>query len=201
LKRVVAKSPDLSQVLDEAISRCRAVLGHGEILRLMGGIFPAEQLGRVTFAEILRFRQETAPQRRSFLEEICETIRVLEGDPSRSSYDREVALAVRDLRKRMHSVQVELSSTRDKLLPSMTDGMLYGAAGTGALGSLGTFLGGLSTRRFGGGICINSGRRTHFESGPMVGRTPSSHEKADGGCFIPFGNGPPRKVSAGARRF
>jgi hypothetical protein len=45
----------------------------------------------------------------------------------------------------MQSVQIELSSARDKLLPSMTDAMLYGAAGTGALGSLGTFLGGLST--------------------------------------------------------
>jgi hypothetical protein len=40
LKRMAAKSSDASQVLDdEVMSRCRTVLGHGEILRLMGGIF------------------------------------------------------------------------------------------------------------------------------------------------------------------
>jgi hypothetical protein len=146
LKRTIEALSDADGSLDsETRSRCRSAIGHGEILRLLDGIFPSVQLERVSIAEILKFRRETTHLRQAFLHEICETIRVLDGDPSSPDFDRQVAVAVRDLQQQLLAVRAEFSAARDKLLPSITDGVLYGAAGTGALGSLGTFLGGLPT--------------------------------------------------------
>lgn len=145
LKRLVESDEDgLALIDDEARNRCRTVLGQGEILRLLGGIFPEATLKSVSFADIVKFRNETTGQRHSFLNEITETIRVIDGDPSKAGYDRALALAIRDLKQRFAAVQSELQSARDRLLPSVAEGIMYGAAGSGALGSLATFLGGLS---------------------------------------------------------
>jgi hypothetical protein len=143
VKRAAAAGSDQSCLDSDVRQRCRTVLGQGEILTLFGNLFPKEALNHVSFAEVMRFRAETIRQRHEFLASIDNTLRVIDEDVSSASYDRSVALAVQDMGKQLRSVQGELSTARDRLLPTIGDAIMYGAAGTGALGALATFLGGL----------------------------------------------------------
>lgn len=143
LKRAASAGSDQSYLDSDVRHRCRAALGQGEILALLGDLFPKEALDSVSFGEIMRFRAETAEQRHEFLVSIDSALRVIDADVSSVSYDRAVALAVQDMGKQLRSVQGELSGVRDRLLPTIGDAVMYGAAGTGALGALATFLGGL----------------------------------------------------------
>jgi hypothetical protein len=143
VKRAAAAGSDQSYLDTDVRHRCRTVLGQGEILMLLGNLFPKETLSNVSFAEIVRFRAETVQQRHEFLASIENTLRVIDEDVSKASYDGAVARAVEDLGKQLRSVQGELSKARDRLLPTIGDAIMYGAAGTGALGALATFLGGL----------------------------------------------------------
>ena len=143
VKRAAATGSDQNCLDSDVRHRCRTALGQGEILTLLGDLFPKETLRDVSFAEIMRFRAETVQQRHEFLISIGNTLRVIDEDISGASYDRAVALAVQDMGKQLRSVQAELSKARDRLLPTIGDAMMYGAAGTGALGALATFIGGL----------------------------------------------------------
>jgi hypothetical protein len=143
IKRAAASGSDQSFLDSDVRHRASSALGQGEILMLLGDLFPKETLSDVSFAEIMRFRVETAPQRHEFLASVDKTLRVIDADVSSVSYDRAVALAVQDMGTQLRSVQGELSKARDRLLPTIGDAIMYGAAGTGALGALATFLGGM----------------------------------------------------------
>ncbi len=143
IKRTASGS-DQSSLDSDIRRRCQTVLSQGEILGLFGELFPRESLRNVPFAEVVRFREETIEQRHRFLANIRNTIRVIDTDVSSASYDREVALAVQDMGKQLRAIQADLSKVRDRLLPTVGDAVMYGAAGSGALGALATFLGGLS---------------------------------------------------------
>ena len=146
LKRTLQEDGEGISLLDEDMRyRCRRTLGHGEILRLLGNLFPATLLQRATFRDILKFRTETVDQRRQFLVEVDEVVRTIDGDPSQAAYDKDVALAIQEMGRRFLVLQAELSGIRDRVLPSMAEGGMYSVAGGGALGALATFLGGLST--------------------------------------------------------
>jgi hypothetical protein len=144
IKRTAEAGSDQSSLDDDIRLRCQTILSQGEILRLFGELFPTESLRNVSFAEIVRFRDETTEQRHRFPAEISNTIRVIDANVSSASYDREVALAVQDMGKNLRAVQTDLSKARDRLLPTVGDAVMYGAAGSGALGALATFIGGLS---------------------------------------------------------
>ena len=175
------------------------------VLRLIDGLFPVKQLERLTFAQIIEFREQTAPQRSAFLREVTETVRTLEGDPAQASYDRQVAAAINDLRKKMFAVQAELSSARDKLLPSATDAILYGAAGTGALSSLGTFLGGLSSAGLVGASALTIGGALAAKAAQNWVERRQLGAKSNGRCLLPPGRRSAGKIGntgrgAGAHR-
>ena len=144
IKRTAESESDQGSLDNDVRHRCQAILSQGEILSLFSELFPKESLRNTSFREILRFRDETAEQRRQFLGKICNTIRVIDADVASASYDREVALAVQDMGKQLRAIQADLSKVRDRLLPNVGDAVMYGAAGSGALGALATFLGGLS---------------------------------------------------------
>jgi hypothetical protein len=144
VKRMAEFGSDQNSLESDIRQRCRAVLGQGEILSLFSSLFPRASLKDVSFAEIVRFREETSESRHRFLERINGTLRVIDADVSTASYDREVALAVQDMGNQMRRIQQDLSVARDRLLPSTGEAVMYGTAGSGALGALATFLGGLS---------------------------------------------------------
>ena len=144
IKRMAESGSDQNSLDDDIRHRCRTILSQGEILNLFGELFPKESLRNISFAEIVRFREETAEQRHGFLTNIHDIIRVIDADVSSASYDRQVALAVQDMDKKLHAIQADLSKVRDRMLPTVGDAVMYGAAGSGALGALATFLGGLS---------------------------------------------------------
>jgi hypothetical protein len=144
VKRAASAGSDQSCLDSDVRHRCRTTLGQGEILTLFSDLFPKETLGSVSFAEIMRFRAETAQQRHEFLVSIDNALRIIDADVSNVSYDRAVVLAVQDMGKELRSVQGELSKARDRLLPTIGDAVMYGAAGSaGAVGALATFLGGM----------------------------------------------------------
>lgn len=144
IKRMAESGSDQSSLDSDVRHRCQAILSQGEILSLFSELFPRESLRKTSFTEIARFREETTEQRHEFLTNICDMIRVIDKDVSSASYDREVALAVQDMGKRLRTIQADLSKVRDRLLPTVGDAVMYGAAGSGALGAVATFLGGLS---------------------------------------------------------
>jgi hypothetical protein len=144
IKRMAESGSDQSSLDSDVRHRCQAILSQGEILNLFSELFPRESLRNTSFAEIVRFREETTEQRHEFLANICNTIRVIDADVSSASYDRQVALAVQDMGKQLRTIQADLSKVRDRLLPTVGDAVMYGAAGSGALGAVATFLGGLS---------------------------------------------------------
>jgi hypothetical protein len=146
VKRAFREGGDGVGLLDgEERQRCRAILEQGELLRLFGGIFPPQLLDRIRFSDIVEFRNETQEQRHAFLREIREVIRTVDGDCSQASYDRDVAKAVQEMGQRFRGLQGELLSARDRMIPSVADVGMYGVAGSGTIGALATFLGGLSS--------------------------------------------------------
>ncbi|MGH9875611.1 MAG: hypothetical protein ACRD9S_24405 [Pyrinomonadaceae bacterium] len=142
LKRVFAEDKDKIELLDDVERRrYKALTGQGEILKLLGDLFPASKLNRVSFPEILKFRNETQELREGFIRAINDTLREIEGDPSTAKYDKEIIESVNNLKNEFLKFENGLSTTRDKVLPALA-GVI---AGGSALGAAVSFMGGLST--------------------------------------------------------
>jgi Ca2+-binding EF-hand superfamily protein len=145
LKRVFVENDDKVEYLDNADRRkFRTIFGQGEIIQLFGELFPVPQLEKVSFAEILKFREETQELRREFLKEIDDALRVIDSNPTGITYDKEVVKTLHSLKDDFKKLESELATIRDKALPALAKALLFGTAGGGALSALVSFLGGLS---------------------------------------------------------
>lgn len=145
LKRVFAEGDNKINLIDDIQrKRFRAVLGQGEIIRLLGELYPAAGLNRVSFSEIVKFRKETMELRHKFIQEVDELLRVVDSDPTSITYDKDVIEAVKSIKSDFIKLESDLVSARDKILPAFTEALLYGAAGGGAYSAFISFLGGLS---------------------------------------------------------
>ena len=145
LKRVFAEgNKSISLIDDEQRKRFRTVFGQGEIINLLGELFPTSGLKKVTFSEILKFRNETKEHRHMFIQEVNEMLRIIDSDPTSSTYDKDVIEAIRSIKFDFMKLENDLISTRDKILPAFSEALLYGTAGGGALSAFISFLGGLS---------------------------------------------------------
>jgi hypothetical protein len=145
LKRIFSDGDDKINLIDDIQrKRFRAVFGQGEIIRLLGALYPAAGLSRVSFSEIVKFRKETKELRHIFIQEVDELLRVVDSDPTSITYDKDVIEAVKSLKSDFIKLENDLVSARDKILPSFTEAMLYGTAGGGALSAFISFLGGFS---------------------------------------------------------
>jgi hypothetical protein len=146
LKRVFVESESNISLLDDfERKRYRTVLGKHEIIRLLEEIFPYSQLDKISFGEIVKFRNETKELRREFIRQIESTLRVIDNNPATIGYDKAVVQAINSMKFDLISIENKLASIRDKMLPSMSEAIMYGTAGGGALSALVSFLGGLST--------------------------------------------------------
>jgi hypothetical protein len=145
LKRVFVEDESKIDVIDDAERRrVRAVFGRREIINLLGELFPPTQLDKVSFREIMGFRRETQGLRQRFLQEIDDTLRVIDSDPTTVGYDKEVIRAIQSLEVDFKKLEGELIAVRDKVLPAFGKALMFGTAGGGALSALVSFLGGLS---------------------------------------------------------
>lgn len=145
LKRVFADEENKIDLIDTSErKRYQTVFGQGEIIRLLGGLYPTSQLDKVSFAEILKFRTETQKLRQKFVQEITETLREIDDNPTTARYDTKVIQAIRKLESDFRKHEDELAGIRDKILPAFGKAVMYGTAGGGALSALVSFLGGLT---------------------------------------------------------
>lgn len=145
LKRVFADDERKIDLIDDVQrKRFRAIFGQGEIVRLLGELYPSAGLSRVSFAEIVKFRKETQELRRKFIQEVDGILRVIDSDPTSTTYDKEVVEAINDIKADFKKLEDDLVSVRDKILPAFAEAMLYGTAGGGALSAFISFLGGFS---------------------------------------------------------
>ena len=124
--------------------RFRAIIAHGELVRLLDNLFPPSQLDGISFTKILKFRKETQELREKFSREIDNISRVIDSDPSTIKYESEIAKAFQALKQETVYFESQIASLRDKIFPSLAKATLFGAAGSGALGTLMSFLGGLT---------------------------------------------------------
>jgi hypothetical protein len=145
LKRVFADGEKKIDLIDDVQrKRFRAVFGHGEVLRLLGELYPTDGLNKVSFAEIVKFRKETQELRQKFIQEVDGMLRVIDSDPTSATYDKEVIEAIKSIKSDFKTLENNLVSARDKILPAFTEALLYGTAGGGALSAFISFLGGFS---------------------------------------------------------
>ena len=145
LKRIFADDDNKITYIDNAErKRFRAILSHGEIIRLLGNIFPISQMDKIAFREILKFRNETQEFRHKFVTNIDEALRVIDENPKNAKYDSMVIQVMQKLKEDFKKLESDLIDIRDKILPVFSKSLMYGTAGGGALGSLVSFLGGLS---------------------------------------------------------
>lgn len=145
LKRVFAEDTRKIDLIDDSERRrFRAIFGQGEILRLLGELYPSAGLNRVSFAEIMNFRKETQELRQEFIQEIDGVLRIIDSDPTSTAYDKEVVQAIQGIKSDFKKLEDELTAVRDKVLPSFGEALLYGTAGGGALSAFVSFLGGFS---------------------------------------------------------
>jgi len=142
LKRVFADSKESIDQIDESErKRFRAVFGQGEMIKLLSELYPASGLKRVSFKEIMKFRNETIELRRKFVREVDGILRVIDSDPASASYDREVVEAINGIKTDFVKLEHDLTSVRDKILPAFAESLLSGAAGGGTLGLFASYLG------------------------------------------------------------
>ena len=145
LKRIFSERQEKIEFLDDyERKRFRVISGQGEIIKMLGGLFPASQLKAVSFTEILKFRKETSHIRNAFVQDIDKAIRLIDDDPTTTKYDRNVVEAIQVLENDFRKSEQEMAAIRDKILPALGKAMMYGSAGSGALSALASFLGGLS---------------------------------------------------------
>jgi len=145
LKRAFVEDESKIDLIDDAERRrFRAIFGHKEIINLLGELFPPAQLDEISFKEIMKFRKETQGFRQKFLQEIDETLRIIDSDPITVGYDKEVIGAIKNLETDFTKLESELINIRDKVLPAFGKALMFGTAGGGALSALVSFLGGLS---------------------------------------------------------
>ena len=145
LKRVFAGGDNKIDLIDDIQrKRFRAVFGQGEIIHLLGELYPTAGLNRVSFSEIVNFRNETKELRHKFIQEVDELLKVVDSDPTSITYDKEVIEAIKSIKSDFLKLENELVSARDKILPALTEAILYGTAGGGALSAFISFLGGFS---------------------------------------------------------
>lgn len=146
LKRIFSENESTIDLLDDIERiRYRALSGQGEILKLFGDLFPSSKLHRISFSEILKFRDETQELRADFLREINDTLRIIDTNPFTAKYDKEVIESIKKLKEEFRKFENGLSAIRDKVLPSFAGALMYSVAGGSALGAAVSFLGGLST--------------------------------------------------------
>jgi len=111
---------------------------------LLGGLFPPRHLREVSFSDVVKFRRETEELRRAFVREIDGALRVVDSDPTSSTYDKDVVETIQGIASDSRRLEQELAAIRDKVLPALAGALLYGTAGGGALSAFLSFLGGLS---------------------------------------------------------
>jgi hypothetical protein len=146
LKRIFAHEESGYGILDDhARIRFRALVSHGEVVRLFQRLFPQTQLNGISFDDIIRFRQDTSSIRREFVQAIDNSVRMIGEDPASADYDGQVARTIDNLRQEFVELNNELKAIRDRLFPELAKALTIGAAGGSALSAGMTFLGGLST--------------------------------------------------------
>lgn len=145
LKRVFVDNADGVDLIDDLERRrFRAVFGQGEMLRLFGDLFPPHLLDRLTFSQIVEFRQETQELRRQFSQQIDNSLKIIDSNPAGVAYDKGVIEAINKIRLDLVGYENELRAARDRIFPALAEAVMYGTAGGGALGAFASFLGGLS---------------------------------------------------------
>ena len=165
LKRILSSGKnEIGAIDDLQRRRFRNIYGQGEIIRLLNELYPVNSLTKISFEEILKFRDETSEQRIKFNNEITEMLRVIDSDPCSATYDKEVVEAVDKLKIDLRNLENELITIRDKLLPAIAASFMYGAVGGSALGTFSSFLGGFSPY----GLLLGSALTT---SGALLTRT------------------------------
>lgn len=145
LKRIFAEDERKIDLIDASDrKRYRAIFGQGEIIHLLGALYPSSQVDKVPFAKIVEFRNETQELRNELIKELDYALRIIDADPTTATYDKDVIHAVKQLGEDFKNLERELSGIRDRVLPSFGEALMYGTAGGGALSALVSFLGGLS---------------------------------------------------------
>ncbi len=145
LKRIFSdRDNTIEQIDDIERKRFRAISGKGELVRLLGDMFTPQKLEKISFKNIMKFRLETEDVRREFIKDINDVLRVIDSDPTKIGYDKEVIEAITAVEKDFRKSEKELKAVRDKLLPAMTESLMFGIPGGGLLGAFVSFLGGFS---------------------------------------------------------
>lgn len=146
LKRAFATDDSDVEIIDNyERRRFRTISSHGEIIRLFQEIFPSTQMDKVSFDDIIKFREKSSDLRRAFLTEIDNAVRAIDSDPTTVEYDAKVAETVRKMKGQFDELNNELKGVRDSVFPSLVKALSFGVAGGSALSAGVTFLGGLST--------------------------------------------------------
>jgi hypothetical protein len=102
-------------------------------------------MDKVSFDDIIKFREKSSDLRRAFLTEIDNAVRAIDSDPTTVEYDAKVAETVRKMKGQFDELNNELKGVRDSVFPSLVKALSFGVAGGSALSASVTFLGGLST--------------------------------------------------------
>ncbi len=146
LKRAFASADSEVEVIDNyERRRFRTISSHGEIIRLFQEMFPVAQMDKVSFDDIIKFRESSSDLRREFLKEIDNAIRAIDSDPTTAEYDAKVAETIANMQKQFDELNNEMKGVRDRVFPSLVKALSFGVAGGSALSAGVTFLGGLST--------------------------------------------------------
>jgi len=153
LKRIFADDERKINLIDDfQRKRFRSIFGQGEVIRLLGELYPSLALSKVSFAKIVEFRKETQELRHKFIQEVDGILRIIDSDPTSTTYDKDIIEAINSMKENFEKFEGNLVSVRDKILPAFAEAMLYGTAGGGALSAFVSFLGGLSP----GGVVATS---------------------------------------------
>lgn len=145
LKRIFAEDDNEIELIDSTErKRFRMIFAQGEIIRLFGVLFPISQMDTISLTEILKFRVETQELRHKFITDIDDALRVIDSDPETAEYDKEVIEVFKKLKADFEKLEKDLTDVRDKILPSFAKALIYGSAGGAGIGTLVSFLGGLS---------------------------------------------------------
>lgn len=136
-KRAYISDKHNFELIDDCDRRRIASLScNGELINFLGGLFPPAALENCTFSDILKFRLETEELRHKFLNDINQSLRIIDEIPSSIKFDTEIVKILQHIEQDFRNNEQEIKLIRNKLFPSIFQSILFGTAGGGALGSL-----------------------------------------------------------------
>ncbi|NJN83104.1 MAG: hypothetical protein HC802_13005 [Caldilineaceae bacterium] len=72
-------------------------------------------MDKISFAEIMKFRNETQELRHKFIVDIDDALRVIDSDPETAGYDKEVIEIIQKLETDFKKLENDLSDVRSKV--------------------------------------------------------------------------------------